>query len=82
MMRRCNFLIAVRWPVKYLLHYQQSNRAFLLQAFKTLTREKKACGLYHRSLPHPIPTSTLTPENKEQGLGKKWDEEARPGGGR
>lgn len=37
-----NFLMAVRWPVKSLLHYQQSNRAFLLQAFKKpFTREKR-----------------------------------------
>ena len=80
-MRRCNFLIAVRWPVKSLLHYQQSNRAFLFQAFrKPFTREKKACG-HHRSLPHPIPTSTHTPRKRGRGLGKKGMKKRDPGGG-
>ena len=78
----------MRWPVKSLLHYQQSNRAFLFQAFrKPFTREKKACGHHKMTTasqspyPTPSPLPPSPPENEEQGLGKKGMKKRDPGGG-
>lgn len=78
MMRRCNFLIAVRWPVKSLLHYQQSSRAFFFKHLKPFTQEKRRADTTAPTPPHPH--FHLTPEN-EQGLGRNGMKERDLGGG-
>lgn len=72
MMRRCNFLIAVRWPVKSLLHYQQSNRAFFFKHLENLSRGRRRRVDTTAPYPTPSPLPPSPPENEEQGLGKKW----------